>query len=330
MFKWNTLFFILLALLFIEVLVIFPSQVEKHDPVELATKSGKKKSKKETNDSSEREADQTINGLHLVESNKGKKDWELFATQAEGYGGSGDWKLKNAKILFYNNDKIDFIVTGAAGIVDGRSKDMKVYGGVQTTSSNGYVFKTQEVQYSARQRQMTSAGEVNMTGPDEGKVKGLQVLGRKMLVLIDESKMQILEGVVAEKAISETEKFDLVSRSVEFSSQNKIARFMGSVEMKYLGMRLAGPEMSFVYGKGADILSSVQFNGGVKVSDAERLATSEALSLDLLTKKFIFTGKPKVISGGDELSGEKIIFLEGGKKMKVEKVRARVEKQDSK
>lgn len=329
MFKWNTLFIILLALLFVEVLIIFPSQVEKSSSISDTQKKHKTKNK-DSESGSSKEADQTINGLHLVESNHGKKDWELFATRAEGYGGTGDWKLKNAKVLFYNQDKIDFTVTGASGVVDGRTKDMRISGGVQTVSANGYNFKTQDIQYIAKLRKIESAGSVNMTGPDEGKIKGLHVTGSRMFVFVDESKMQILDGVVAEKSITETEKFDLVSKAVEFSSQNKVARFFGNVEMKYLEMKLMGPEMSFVYGKGADILSSVQFKGGVKVSDSERLATSEALNLDLLTKKFVFTGKPRVVSGGDELSGDKIIFLEGGKKMKVEKVRARVEKQDSK
>ena len=96
--------------------------------------------------------------------------------------------------------------------------------------------------------------------------------------------------------------------------------------MSYDGMRLEGPEASFLYGSGADMLSSVAIKGGVKVSDADKFATAETVNLDLLANKYIFKGRPKIIQNNDELSGEEIIFLEGGKKVKIERVRAKMEK----
>ncbi|MNY67067.1 hypothetical protein D3C86_2045840 [compost metagenome] len=66
----------------------------------------------------------------------------------------------------------------------------------------------------------------------------------------------------------------------------------------------------------------------MKVSDMDKYATSDSVNLDLLADKYTFKGKPKVIQNNDELSGEEIIFLDGGKKVKVEKVRAKMEKKD--
>ena len=73
------------------------------------------------------------------------------------------------------------------------------------------------------------------------------------------------------------------------------------------------------------MLSSVAVKGGVKVSDADKFATSESVNLDLLANKYVFKGSPKIIQNNDELTGEEIVFLEGGKKVKIEKVRAKME-----
>ncbi|MNL10806.1 hypothetical protein D3C87_1316180 [compost metagenome] len=64
------------------------------------------------------------------------------------------------------------------------------------------------------------------------------------------------------------------------------------------------------------------------MSDVDKYATSESVNLDLLADKYVFKGRPKVIQNNDELSGEEIIFLEGGKKVKIERARAKMEKKE--
>ncbi len=50
---------------------------------------------------------------------------------------------------------------------------------------------------------------------------------------------------------------------------------------------------------------------------------SDDLRIDFSTQKLTFSGKPRLYQDEDELVGDKIIFLEGGKKVKVEKVKAK-------
>lgn len=45
-------------------------------------------------------AQQKMEGVHLVESRKGSRDWELFAEVAEGYEGKGAWELKKCQSSF--------------------------------------------------------------------------------------------------------------------------------------------------------------------------------------------------------------------------------------
>lgn len=150
-----------------------------------------------------------------------------------------------------------------------------------------------------------------------------------MLVEVESSRMTIQEEVTAQKELRGGRRLQLGSQSAEFSGRSKEARFRGQVVMRYDRMKVEGPETVFQYsgGKTASGLDAIQVLGGVKVSDDDKFATSERLNLDLISNKFIFNGRPKVYQNSDELSGERIIFLDGGKKVKVEGVRARLKDQ---
>ncbi|UOE99702.1 LPS export ABC transporter periplasmic protein LptC [Bdellovibrio reynosensis] len=334
----NLIFGTLLVILFVEILIVFPSKLEIEDEAAV-----RKRAEEQERIQEEKEkriargekveepsslAEQKMQGVHLVESQSGTRDWELYAASAEGSQTAGTWKLKQVKVFFYNQEKVEFTVTGDSGTIDSKSKDLSVIGNVVTRSENGYVFNTPSIFYSAKKRQIDSPEKVSMKGPDDTTGEGLSVLGGRMRVLVDQSKMLIQDKVAASKSVNDNKRFDILADSAEFSGKHKQAKFQGAVRLVYDKMTLEGPEASFLYKSGADILSSVAVSGGVKVSDLDKFATSESVNLDLLTNKYVFKGSPKVIQNNDELTGEEIIFLEGGKKVKVERVRAKVENKD--
>ncbi|AFY00505.1 hypothetical protein Bdt_0799 [Bdellovibrio bacteriovorus str. Tiberius] len=332
----NYIFMALLVALFVEILIVFPSHLEHEDEVALRqrvekrdkeAKERKKKGIKEDPGPSSL-ADQKMGGVHLVESQSGNRDWELFAVSAEGSQAGGKWALQQVRVLFYNKEKLEFTVTGDEGTIDDKSKDLSVIGNVVTKSENGYVFKTPSIFYSSKTRQIVSPEQVLMEGPRDSSGAGLFLKGASMKVLVEQSKMLIQNKVTAQKPMKDGKKFEISADGAEFSGKNREARFLGAVRMNYDNMKLEGPEASFLYGKGADILSSVAVKGGVRVSDVDKFATSESVNLDLLANQYTFKGRPKVIQNNDELTGEEIVFLEGGKKVKVERVRAKVENKD--
>ena len=112
---------------------------------------------------------------------------------------------------------------------------------------------------------------------------------------------------------------------VILNNKNKEAEFSGSVEIKYDQFSMTSPTAKFNY-QGTNQLTNLNLNGGVKVVDFNRTATSENLQLDLLKQKFVFQGHPQVIEGEDILSGEQIEFIDGGKKVRVEKVKLQADK----
>lgn len=332
----NLLFIILLGALFVEVLIIFPSRLEHEDEkavrtrVEAQQKIAEEKEKREK-ETGEKEktpsamAGQKMQGVHLVESQKGNRDWELFAVSAEGSQTAGTWRLNDVRVLFYNNEKVEFTVTGDSGTIDSKTRDLNIVGNVTTKSENGYNFQTPSIFYSSLTRLIESPEQVVMLGPSDASGGGMALRGRKMKVNVEQSKMLIQDKVQANKTMKNGKTFDVSASGAEFNGKNHEAKFLGTVQITYDNMKLEGPEAAFLYQAGANVLSTVNINGGVKVSDVDKFATSQSVNLDLLKNQYTFKGRPRVIQNSDELTGEEIVFLDGGKKVKVERVRAKVD-----
>jgi LPS export ABC transporter protein LptC len=319
--KWSGwIFALLVGFLFLEVLVGFPiplnSRTEDEAPParqDLSQVSG---------------AEQKMQGVHLVESTSGNRDWELYAEAAEGYQGKGTWELKNVKVLFYSLDVVQFTVTGNAGSIDTKTKDMNIVGNVETVSANGYRFQAPAVKYQAQARLLLSPDKIKMTGPPDSKGRSMILTGENMETQVDKSLMHIKQEVQASRVFGEdNKKFQIKSVGAEFSGQSYSARFYGKVAIELDSMKMEGPEAHFQYDKGKDFLQSILVKGGVRVSDIGKYATSEQVRFEPLENKFVLNGRPRVVQNNDEIQGDQIVFIEGGKKVKVENIRARMDKQ---
>jgi LPS export ABC transporter protein LptC/lipopolysaccharide transport protein LptA len=310
----NIIFVLLLVSLFVEVLIIFPQYLDKIE-------SDPKPAPKAANDNS---AEQRIGGVHLVESQKGSRDFELFSKVAMAFEKEAKWKLEDVKVQFYNQEQIDFTVTGKTGTADTKSKDIKIAGDVIIASANGYVFESKEVDYKAKGREIVSPGSIKMRAPKDEKGDEMILTGSEMTVLVDQSKMTVKNNVKASKKLSGAKKFELTSDTAELSGRSKEVAFNGQVKINYNTSMIEAPSAVFHYSK-TDKLEGIIFSGGVRVSDGDRYALSNQMSLDVNSNKFVFTGQPRVYQNNDELTGDQIVFLDGGKKVKVENIRARVE-----
>jgi LPS export ABC transporter protein LptC/lipopolysaccharide transport protein LptA len=319
------LFAIFMVFLFLEILIGFPISLEREPTAEEKDKTPAT----QNSNSTLLETQQKMQGVHLVESRKGARDWELFSESAESNQGAGAWKLLKVRMLFYNNDKVDFIVTGDRGNFDPASRDMRIEGNVVTKSSNGYTFESNIVIYQSQARVIYSPEDVHMLGPPDEKGKGLVLTGNQMKASVDENLMTIQEKVNASKQLNDGQQFQIKSKSAVFSGKSRLARFLGDVSIEVGSMKMEGPEANFVYRKDVDILQSVFVKGGVKVSDIDKYATSDTVKFDPEQNKFTFNGRPRVVQNNDEITGEQIVFIDGGKKVKVEKIRALMEKKEN-
>lgn len=309
----------MVGLLFLEILIGFPIHLENPSIDDKITP--KQDLTQETG------AEQKMKGIHLVESRSGDRDWELFAQAAEGFQGQGKWELKNVRVLFYSQDAVQFTVTGESGTIDTKTRDIQVKGDVKIISVNGYRFQTEVVNYLAANRLLKSPEKIKMLGPSDGLGKAIELNGGNMETQVDQSVMKIGDNVQAEKALENGKNFVIKSKGAEFLGNSYSARFFDQVSIELDSMKMEGPEANFQYDKGKDFLQSILVKGGVKVSDIDKYATSEQVRFEPLENKFILRGHPRVVQNNDEIQGDQIVFIDGGKKVKVENIRAKMEQQ---
>jgi LPS export ABC transporter protein LptC len=273
---------------------------------------------------------QAMHGAHAVGTSEGKKEWEIWADEAFDFSSEQDWTLANVKAVFTGEDGVYFTVTGKEGYVEPDSKNMQIKGNVITRSSNGYVFRTETVSYTAASRFLQSPGAVRVTGPRDGNGDSLKMSGVGMEANVATSTVEILDQVKASKAVKEDKVARIRSRRAMLSGKKRMATFHGNVIIDMDDMRITGPDAEFVYDKKNEAVESMYVKNGVKVSDSLKYATSDNVRVLFEEEKFVFRGAPRVVQNSDELTGDQIVFLDGGKRVKVQKVRARVDEESVK
>lgn len=312
--RYSLVFVVIVFFIVLEVLIISPRVLEKPNDEHFEYEKIKALSESKKSNAVE----QKMVGVHYVENSATQKGWELFATEASGTTDL-QWILKKVKVHFFTNDNSSFTVTGDVGEVDGTSKDMVVRGNVTTSSSNGYSFKTDSLRYVAKFKQMTSPDAVEMLGPPDVKGSGFKLNGVGLLVDIQKNKMTILDRVEAQKVI-EKKNFTLNSLMAEFSNKNHEAWFSGRVKMNLGPTFVEAPNAFFKYSNQTKALEKIILKKGVKLLENDKRATCEEIEFDLEADKMTLRGQPRVMQGEDEITGQEIVFLDGGKKVKINQV----------
>jgi LPS export ABC transporter protein LptC/lipopolysaccharide transport protein LptA len=312
--KYSVLFLLLVLFIFIEIIIMSPSLLEKKDDdgytaVDKAMPQDPQKKKA---------IEQKMQGVHLVENNEREKGWELFANEAVGTN-DFQWIVKNVRVKFFNENKATYTVTGDIGEIEGESKDMIIRGNVKTSSTNGYSFKTDTLRYLAKQKIMTSLDAVLMEGPPDKTGNGFKLTGEKLLVDIVKNKMSILDRISATKNINKKD-FKLTSVRADFSNKSQEAIFSGDVKMNLGSFNVKAPLANFNYSNNTKSLTRIILKQGVEFVDADRNGTCDELEMDLAENKMTMRGQPKVQQGEDEIRGQEIVFLDGGKKVKINKI----------
>ena len=306
----------LLALL-IQVVLIAPSQIRDAD-----SKAAVLPTPDLTKDEG---VDQSIKDMHMIETQDGGKEWELWSDRARSLNAQELLELDAVRATFYADSGVTFNVTGKKGSVQVKTKDLKVMGDVVIRSSNGYVFRTSHMEYGAHSKLLRTDAPVEMIGPRDAKGGSLRLTGTGMEASSATNKMDVLKDVRAEKTLEDGRKAFIRSHKARFSARDRSARFQGDVVLDLDSMRITGPEARFEYDSGKSLVKSVAFSGGARVSDADKWATAQNVRVDFDDNKFVFRGNPRVVQNNDELRGEEIVFLDGGKRVQVRGARAKVD-----
>jgi LPS export ABC transporter protein LptC len=319
--------------LLIQIVLIAPSQIRDSETKAAvlpapdlsgsSTASGNDKYAKEV--ARDSNVDQSINGMHMIETREGGKEWELKADKARSLKAKELLELEVVNAIFFADSGVTFTVTGKTGLVETTTKNLRVDGDVVTRSSNGYTFRSQTLEYDSAARMLSVPGAVEMTGPRDSQGRSLHLTGIGMKASVEKSTMEILSEVHAEKGLEKGRRAVITSHRSVFSAKDKTARFLDDVILDMDAMRITGPEARFNYDSKTDLVKSIYVSGGARVSDADKWATANNVNIDFQNDKFVFRGNPRVVQNNDELRGEEIVFLDGGKEVLVQSARAKVD-----
>jgi LPS export ABC transporter protein LptC len=266
-----------------------------------------------------------MEGVHLVETREGAKEWEVWADQAFGFKAENRWILDRVKAEIFGERGTRYTVTGSRGEINTLTKDLKVSGQVLTQSSNGYVFVTDEIVYSSKNRSLESQSQIEMKGPADEEGRRLTLTGKGMSLLMNSENMEILADV---RGLRDTHSGDVVkiqSERAQLSNLNLSAIFQGKVLIERLDSKVFGPTAIFKFADRNNRLERIFVRGGVRIEEPPRWATSQTAQLDVGKNQIVLDGEPRVVQGADVLVGEQIIFHHDRDEIEVRSVRAQIQ-----
>ncbi len=262
-------------------------------------------------------ADQVMKGVHLVEAGGEKKEWELWSEEARSLKGQDVWALIQVKATFFSESGNNFKVVGNTGLVQVAQKNITVSGNVKTRSTSGYLFMTESVTYTSRERQLVAPGRVELVSPSDRDGQSTKVVGRSLKANMNDNLIELYNDVRAERIVKPNRQLLIKSNSAAFYAKENLVKFYGNVIIDFEAMRITGARAQFKHDPKSNEFQSMTVNEGVKVSDADKWATADTVTVDFINDKYLFQGSPRLVQNNDELIGEEIVFLDGGRRVKV-------------
>jgi lipopolysaccharide export system protein LptA len=322
---------LILGVIVVQVLILAPKDLGPGGPLgERDQKKSKGDGKKSVRDPLPLDGTgQVMGDFYLVESNADGKEWEMRARRASKPAAGGDWTIEDVEVRFFARDGVTYLVTGDRGTVVPQRNDIRIDGQVETRSSNGHVFQTPSVEYRSSTRRLISRNRVRMLSrppqaPSSTGAPDLELTGRDMEADLNSNQIEIRRSVRAQKRIDDQRTAVIQAERALFSGAQRMAEFRGDVTIEIDRMKLAGPDARFKYAEDGLRIEAVQVDGGVQVMEREKLATSQSVSIDFLADEVVFSGQPRLVERGDEISGEEIVIRDRGRSVQVRKARAKV------
>ncbi|MBK9293180.1 MAG: LPS export ABC transporter periplasmic protein LptC [Oligoflexia bacterium] len=323
--KWGLFF--LFVLLGMEILTIAPKKLGKkeevkhvsHDQDESSQNSNKGPSQVHT-------TAQLMRGVRLVEAGKAGKEWELEALTAQGYKEKGTWKMQGVTTKYYGEGDAFYKVTGDKGSIELETKNMEIFGNVLMETSEGFTIKTDMVKFNSKSRQLYTDRFVEVLGPkSEGK---FELTAYGFNANLNNNIVDLKKDVKAVREVQKNKDMNIKSEIARIEGRHNLARFEKDVQVDLEGVRMTGAIADFEFDKKTKKLDSLLMQKDVRVTDQERFATSEKAKVIFSKNEYVLSGNPRVIQNNNELRGEEIHLLDGGKQVKVLRAKAKVENKE--
>ena len=110
------------------------------------------------------DADLNIDKVHVVQSTKGVREWELWADSAKVYREKGFTILSNLRLRFYPKEGEPSHVTAQKGTMQNKSRNIRISGNVTILASNGVSMKTDTLYFRSKEKRIDSDSPILMEG----------------------------------------------------------------------------------------------------------------------------------------------------------------------
>lgn len=133
--------------------------------------------------------DVSIENFHLIEEKEGKKQWELNADKAEIFNSKGITRLRNIRMIFFQESGNELSVSADRGIIQNSNNNVDLMGNIKVTNLDGYKLRTEKLKWISDKKTIRTDGEVEISGVD------LKITGKKMTVDVENEILEIYDGV---------------------------------------------------------------------------------------------------------------------------------------
>lgn len=135
--------------------------------------------------------DVSIDSLHLIEEEGGKRQWELNASKAEVINSKGITLLKDIQMVFFQKNRENLSLSADTGIIQNDTKNIELSGNIKVSSKQGYRLNTNNLKWTSEHRIIQTDDEIKISG------KNLTITGKGMTINIDAEIVEIWSGVKA-------------------------------------------------------------------------------------------------------------------------------------
>ena len=107
-----------------------------------------------------------FSGSNLTESEDGKKIWDLTARVMEVDPKTQWVYMTDLKGFIFRSDGTEMAVTGKNAVVDPKTRNVEMTGGIEMEASDGPTFRADAARYVAKDRKIFASGAVRATKDD--------------------------------------------------------------------------------------------------------------------------------------------------------------------
>jgi LPS export ABC transporter protein LptC len=267
----------------------------------------------------------TLKTVHLVESFKDDKEWELFADSARNRAATSSWQLKKVKVNFLDARGRLTKVIGDEATFQSKLRKLHIYGNVSVETPNGYVIRTNEIFYTSHDRQLFTLNEVEISREEMGKIKkslGSSIRGGFMRTSMQDQEILLGGSVRASRELNSGRRLIVHSGQAKLSRNQGSVEFYEEVKISWGPNQFSGEKAQFLYNEKLSQLETVILAGHVKIQSDTRYASCDKAILNIQNGTTELVGNPRVIEGDSQISGEVIVLNYEDDTVRVKNIKA--------